>query len=179
MPFYPFLGEGSPSKIDYRKTRVALFYPLYWTTLFFVFVLQARTADPSSHAKLTRRQAAHHVTWLSQQTASLLAFDKFGLFFLVQGTCGCLADAKWLDFYPPRNIMRHDPEFPQLVENINLQDALGSVTRVQPQTNDQTIVVFISATGNIGPLPRGSEANPQPFMGRFMGRFWPKLPRVT
>ena len=33
VPFYPFLGEGSPTKIDYRK-RVPLFCPLYWRTLF-------------------------------------------------------------------------------------------------------------------------------------------------
>ena len=29
VPFYPFLGEGSPTKIDYRKQLVPLF-PLYW-----------------------------------------------------------------------------------------------------------------------------------------------------
>ena len=29
VPFYPFVGEGSPTKIDYRK-RVPLFQPVYW-----------------------------------------------------------------------------------------------------------------------------------------------------
>ena len=33
VPFLtPFLGEGSPTKIDYRKKLVPLFQPLYWRT---------------------------------------------------------------------------------------------------------------------------------------------------
>ena len=36
MPFYLFFGEGFPTKIDYRKKMVPLFYPLYWRTLFIL-----------------------------------------------------------------------------------------------------------------------------------------------
>ena len=31
VPFYPFLGEGSPTKIDYGKKLVPLFKPLWRT----------------------------------------------------------------------------------------------------------------------------------------------------
>ena len=35
VPFYPFLGEGSPTKIDQpeKTSDTNLFYPLYWRTL--------------------------------------------------------------------------------------------------------------------------------------------------
>ena len=32
VPFYPFFGESSPAKIDYRKKLAPLSYPLYWKT---------------------------------------------------------------------------------------------------------------------------------------------------
>ena len=32
VPFYPFLGEGSTTKTDYRKKLEPLFEPLYWRT---------------------------------------------------------------------------------------------------------------------------------------------------
>ena len=32
VPFYNFFGEGSPTKIDYRKKLVPSFQPLYWRT---------------------------------------------------------------------------------------------------------------------------------------------------
>ena len=33
VPFYPFLGEGSPTKIDYRKTKTEIGYPFLTSLL--------------------------------------------------------------------------------------------------------------------------------------------------